>query len=123
VTWRADEELKRIIEQTLELWSLENGALGALYHFDSDKEAARERYERLLRSHASTSQVRDIAARALVALHELELNVFALTRALIAKGAIAPDELRKARSEVEALSEVYRKGLEGKGPSRTGQEE
>jgi hypothetical protein len=113
--YEQDEELKRVIAQTLRLWSLENGALGALYRPDDEKEAARDKYERLLKSHASSNQVRDIAARAIVALHELELNFFALTRALIARGVITADELQKARVEVEDLSELYRKNP--KGPS------
>jgi hypothetical protein len=36
-----DDELKRIIAQTLQLWSFENGALGALYRPDDPTEAAR----------------------------------------------------------------------------------
>jgi hypothetical protein len=109
VPYEKDDELKRIIAQTLELWSLENGALGALYRPDDATEAARKKYEGLLRSHASSNQVREIAARAIVALHELELNFFALTRALIAKGVIAPEDLQKARTDVEGLSDLYRK--------------
>ncbi|HZU99274.1 MAG TPA: hypothetical protein VFF73_21385 [Planctomycetota bacterium] len=108
MAYEKDDELKRIIAQTLELWSLENGALGALYRPDDATEAARKKYEGLLRTHASSNQVREIAARAIVALHELELNFFALTRALIAKGVLTPDELQKARGEVEDLSELYR---------------
>ena len=107
--YEKDEELKKIIAQTLELWSLENGALGALYRPDDATEAARKKYEGLLRSHASSNQVREIAARAIVALHELELNFFALTRALIAKGVITAEDLQKARGEVDDLSELYRK--------------
>jgi hypothetical protein len=106
--YHGDEELKKIIAQTLQLWSLENGALGNLYRPDDDREPARDKYERLLKSHASSTQVREIAARAIVALHELELNFFALTRALIAKGILAPEDLQKARAEVEGLSELYR---------------
>jgi hypothetical protein len=106
--YQGDDELKRIIAQTLQLWSLENGALGALYRPDDDLEPARDKYERLLKSHASSTQVREIAARAIVALHELELNFFALTRALITKGVLTADDLQKARSEVESLSELYR---------------
>lgn len=103
-----DDELKRIIAQTLQLWSLENGALGALYRPDDDREPARDKYERLLKSHASSTQVREIAARAIVALHEIELNFFALTRALIAKGILTAEDLQKARAEVEGLSDLYR---------------
>jgi hypothetical protein len=106
--FHGDEELKRIIAQTLRLWSLENGALGALYRPDDDRELARDKYERLLKSHASSTQVREIAARAIVALHEIELNLFALTRALLTKGVITPEDLQHARTEVENLSELYR---------------
>ena len=109
MVYEQDDELKRIIAQTLQLWSLENGALGALYRPDDETEAARKKYEGLLRTHASQNQVREIAARAIVALHELELNFFALTRALIARGVITPEDLQKARTEVEDLSELYGK--------------
>src|SRR5687767_5246739 len=95
----------------LQLWLLENGALSALYRPDDEKEAARNKYERLLKSHASSNQVRDIAARAIVALHEIELNFFALTRVLIAKGILTAEELQKARSEVESFLELYSKRL------------
>jgi hypothetical protein len=108
VTPEKDDELKRIISQTLQLWSLENGALGALYRADDAKNAARDKYERLLKSHASSNQVREIAARAIVALHELELNFFALTRALISRGVISAEDLQKGRDEVDGLSDLYR---------------
>jgi len=108
VPYEKDEELKKIIAQTLELWSLENGALGALYRPD-DASRPPARSTRASSLSRLLHQVREIAARAIVALHELELSFFALTRALIAKGVITPEELQKARGEVEDLSELYRK--------------
>jgi hypothetical protein len=104
-----EEALQKLIAETLQLWSFENGALAALYRADDASEAARKKYEGLLRTHASEVQVREIAARALVALHELELDFFALSRALIARGLVTQEDLQKARGEVQDLSELYRK--------------